>query len=286
MTQPIIIISAPHSGASLVSQMLHSAGIFMGADQEENSSQLFTSINCWLFHQAGATWDNPYNFNFLTPNFEHETHRVLKRQLKGRSFKRYLGQLHRKERSYKKIGFDWGWYAPLSAFTYQIWKSFFEGATIVHVVRNPVDVAAGMKKQASGPDTNKGLFGGMKRRRHENRLDPGLLYGNSQRVQNLYEGFKLWQQYLNRIDEIQEKHTGRFYELRYEDLLKYPGETMKKIFDFLRFRLPDGIIDNAVVRIDSSRAWVFKTDKSLMEFYHTIKNHSMVVERGYHEIGK
>ncbi|MFP4469655.1 MAG: sulfotransferase [Bacteroidales bacterium] len=286
MKSPLIIISAPHSGASLLSGILHRAGIFMGEDQKEGTSQFFSSVNCWLFFQAGATWDNPYNFRFIETDFREETGRAVKRQLKGRSFGKYLGKLHRKTGSYKKIDFDWGWYAPLNAYTWEIWKTFFEDAVIIHFLRNPVDVAAGMKREAEAGKMQKGLFSGIKRRGIENRLQYTQLYGLSQRVLNLYEGFKLWQEYINRIGEIEDNHSGPFITIRYENLLQEPERSLHALFDKLNFRLPAGIIDNAILQIDRSQAWAFAQNKSLMEFYHTIKDHSMVVEQGYHKMNR
>ncbi len=288
MTSPVIIINAPHSGASLVSQILHHAGIFMGEDLEENfASAHFTRLNCWLFAQAGATWDNPHNFNFVDRHFTDETRRVLKRQLKGRYIKKYMGQLHRRTHSYKRIDFDWGWYAPMNAFGFDVWKHLIKNYTLIHVLRNPVDVAASLQKAADDPSQHRSALtlSGWKRRFREKKLDMQRLYSPSVRVRNLYEGFELWQQYIGQIQKIEQAIPGAsFLTIRYESLLQQPETTIRNLFDYLDFKLPDGIIDTSVERIRSGRAFAFSESKKLMEFYQTIKNHSLVTELNYHNL--
>ena len=69
MTAPVIIIGMHRSGTSMISDILQHLGVFMGADLEYHSeSRFFSRLNGWMFYQAGATWDNPYNFKFITDN--------------------------------------------------------------------------------------------------------------------------------------------------------------------------------------------------------------------------
>ena len=222
MKQPVIIIGMYGSGISLVSKMLHHSGIFMGADQNENAgSQFFRNLNKWMFVQAGATWDNPYNFRFINENFTHSLQKALKRHLKGKPLRKFLGSSKKGNNNYEAFTFDWGWNDELNTYTIQVWESLFDNPKIVHVYRNPVDVAANLRSRAIAfhKERQKRFLTGFKQRKLENHLSPLRIYEYSLRVLNPEEGFRLWQQYLKQALSIAEKTGAEVYQIRFEDLL-------------------------------------------------------------------
>jgi len=286
--EPVIIIGMHRSGTSLVSKILERSGIFMGADQDNNAeSQFFYNLNEWILAQAGATWDNPYNFRFLNEEFKASVSKSLKRQLKGKSLKKYMGAERRGSNSYQKIAFDWGWKDPRNTFTIEIWKDLFEKAKIIHVHRNPVDVAASLRNRAIElkKERQKKMITGLKRRWMENKLTNERIYEQSLRVLRLEDGFLLWKQYIDQAMLVEEKTGCQTYHLCFEDLLRDTEIETVKLFEFLNFKLPDGITRKFQETIVKNKRYSFLKNKELTTFYQSIRNQSLVVEMNYHDIG-
>lgn len=288
MKDPIIIIGMPRSGASFVSELLHLSGIFMGADRRHNGeSQLFADINNWIFAQAGATWDNPYNMQFINDDFKAKVAKNLKRQLKGKSLRQYLGDERKGYRSSERINFDWGWKDPRSTFTLEIWKMLFKDARIIHVYRNPVDAAESLRRYSKEYQQVhlKSFLGGFKRNRLARRLNHQRLYDFSLRALHLDEGYKLWQQYITEANRVQGATGFKVWHVRFESLLEEPKVETEKLFAFLGFKVPDGVYKEMEGQISEKKIYAFRNDKYLNEYYQSIRNQSLVTEMNYHDIG-
>jgi hypothetical protein len=288
MKHPIIIIGMPRSGASFVSELMHLSGIFMGADCKHNGeSQLFADVNHWIMAQAGATWDNPYNMQFINDEFKTKVAKNLRRQLKGKSLRQYLGDERRGYRSFDRINFDWGWKDPRTTFTLEIWKTLFDDARIVHVYRNPVDAAESLRRYCTEYQQLhlKSFLGGFKRNRLARKLSHQRLYDFSLRALHLDEGYKLWQQYITQANRVQEATGFPTWHMRIENLLQEPQTEIEKLFAFLGFRVPDGIYKEVEGKISKKKIFAFSSDKKLNEYYQSIRNQSLVTEMNYHDIG-
>lgn len=288
MKQPVIIAGMHRSGTALISELLHHSGIFMGADQDENSeSNFFRRLNEWIFAQAGASWDNPYNLQFINESFLNAITKALKNHLKSRSIKKYLGFDLKRQHNYEKFDFDWGWKDSLNTFTAENWNKIFPQAKIIIIYRNPVDVAASLQKQniRLREERQKKLFTGFKLRRLEKRLTPDRIYEQSLRTLHLDEGFKLWEQYVLQAQKLENDPELNTYSLGYENLLENKTEEIEKLYNFLDFKLPDGMTRELTGKIESDRLYAFVKEKTLVEFYQTIRNRSLVAEMNYHNIG-
>lgn len=289
MKQPVIIIGMHQSGTALVSDLLNHAGIFMGNDLKENEkSELFGKLNEWIFAQAGATWDNPYNFNFVDEDFSVKIAKSLKGHLKGRYLKPYLDEARRRYSKVDKFDFDWGWSDPLNTFTIEIWKKIFTDARIIHVYRNPMDVAASLKKQNEifRASVSDGFFKSIWRRNFVRRMSNEKIFRQSLRTDNLEESLKLWHQYLDRAMNIEQTTGFSTYHLRYEDLVgNFKSET-EKLIRFLGFTIPDGSFIEMQAKVNKEKCYEFLKDDILNEFYQTIKNQSLMTELNYHDIVK
>lgn len=287
MKQPVIIIGMHYGGTSLVSEMLHSAGIFMGNDQNEKAhSKLFRELNSWIFQQVGATWDNPYNFSFLNDDFSDRVAKALKRHLKGRHLKPYLDDARHRYCKVERFDFDWGWSDPLNTFTIDLWKRVFDGVRIIHVHRNPVDVIHDLQKQNERfrEETDRGLFGGLLRRSRERRLISDRLYEYSLRLNSLDQGFELWKSYVEKANDITTEGGNSIYHLAYEDLIRdFDGES-EKLFTHLGYKLPDGALKEIKEKVRHYKPHLFLKNGELSEYYQAIKNHSLVIEMNYHNI--
>jgi hypothetical protein len=68
---PIVIIGMHRSGTSMVTRMLESLGLFVGARKDSNcEARFFQRINRWLLDQTGSSWDNPQPIHYLLNNRE------------------------------------------------------------------------------------------------------------------------------------------------------------------------------------------------------------------------
>lgn len=289
MKQPVIIIGMHQSGTGLVSDLLNHAGIFMGHDLNENgNSELFEKLNSWMFLQAGATWDNPYNFAFIDEGFSMKVAKSIKRHLKGRQLKPFLDEVRRRYSKVEKFDFDWGWSDPLNTFSLEIWKEIFSNPRIIHVYRNPMDVAASLKKQNElfKESMSEGFFNSIKRRNLERRLSNEKIFSLSLRTYNLEESFKLWNEYVVRAMDVEQTTGFKAYQLCYEDLVcNFKSET-EKLFKFLGFSIPDGAFIEMQPKVEKEKCYTFLKDDTLNEFYQTIKNQSIMAELNYHDIVK
>jgi len=221
---PVIIIGMHRSGTGMISSMLEMLGLFGGYKQEKNHEALFfLRLNEWIFDQANASWDNPYNFSFVNENFKKEIIRVMKLHLSGYRRWEYLGtEKFLKYKSIKEIDFPWGWKDPKNTFTVGIWKEIFPDAKILHIYRNPVDVAESLRRREIRviEEFNRNFKKAVK----EFFLLRKVYYQYSLRIQNINEGIKLWQEYINKAFSLNEEFKENILHIRYETFRESRGE--------------------------------------------------------------
>lgn len=286
MKQPIIVTGTPHSGTQLIFGLLSRAGIFSGGDFiEGQDSPYFSRINKWILTQMGATWDNPYNARFVDDEFIEAIQQTLQRHLRGKLFREFLGEKKEvKKAAY--IDFDWGWSDPVATFTLDIWKRIFTEPLVIQIYRNPVDVVSAFKTESQKTEqllkTNK--FDGLSRRRIERKLIDTRVYNTSLRTSKPIEAYRLWQQYVEQGLKLEENTGLKLHIIRYEELIANPGVEIEKLFAFLNFKLPDGIIKKAKENLVGLKPVEFLKDREMMEFYNTIRNQSVMAEMNYHDI--
>jgi len=144
MQMPICIAGMHRSGTSMVSDLLHTLGIYMGeeadllsAKEGENAGGFwehfgFYALNERLLLHLRAGWDAPWmpdNWEAredLAP-FREEARLLVNRMREATSGNR-----------------RWGWKDPRNSITIQFWKSILPDAKVVICVRNPVEVAASL----------------------------------------------------------------------------------------------------------------------------------------------
>jgi len=274
--QPVIIIGMHRSGTSLLSRILEKAGIFMGVKKEENNEALFfLKFNDWVLKQANATWDNPYCFNFINDTFISHIKRVYDKRQKSMFAIQYLGfQNYLKYREINNIDFKWGWKDPRNTFTLDIWKEIYPGAKILHIYRNPVDVAQSLKVRAE--KIEKQFSYNLKKKLKEYLLKGKVGYNHSYRVLSLEGGFELWKEYVEKA--FQEKSA---FHVKYEDLLQNPKENMGLIFDFLKLGIQESSLEEYIKEFNSDRRYAFRKNPELVCFYKKLKNDELVQKLGY-----
>ncbi len=279
---PIIILGMHRSGTTLLANVFEDLGIFMGKKKEQNSEPIFfLRINNWLLRQANAFWDNPYNYTFLDEKEREILVEITKKYLKSLRRLEYFGY-EKGLKSFFDLDFFWGWKDPRNSFTLDVWYKIFPNAKLVHIYRNPVDVANSLRTRE------------IKRRKRfklnwKKEVDilyrnKNLGYGNSVRVLNLAEGVKLWKEYTERIFYLEQKYHLNILHIKYEDFLERPLEILNKILPELDIDIEDSKLKEIIKNINPDRKYAFIKNEELVELYNKIKDDELLSKLGYDKI--
>lgn len=277
---PIIVTGMHRAGTTLLARILEEMGVFMGNKKDQNNeSVFFQRLNEWIFTQANATWDNPYNFRFINEGFVKEVKDVL--EIFMRSVKRidYIGLKNFfRYRDIRLIDFPWGWKDPRNTFTAEIWLEIFKEAKVLHIYRNPIDVAMSLNKREQNFELvrSKWYFKGY--------YYPKTKYiPLSFRVQNIEESIKLWEEYMRKIYDLNRVYKD-IYHIKYEDLIENPLDELKKCAYFASLSLTDKVTDKICSIINKNSCYAFSKDKKLVEIYKRYKNRDLFKKAGYNNI--
>lgn len=271
----------------MITRMLCELGLFAGNDLEANyESLLFLGLNDWLLAQASAAWDNPGAIRWLTANSEilALTEEYLRYRLGSWPVRRYLG-LRRYAAGRRPLGImpgPWGWKDPRNTFTLPVWIRLFPAASVVHVYRNGVDVAASLRARE-----RRGMELG--RRRHRRRLRYGLYrwfqkgrgFVYSARCLDLRGGFSLWTEYLERAFTTFESGAYRVVHVKYENFVKSPQKELHRLAEFCGLPADESRILKAAAAAEVSGANRYAEDPELVEFHRKLKADPWMQKLGY-----
>lgn len=287
--QPIIVIGMHRSGSSLLVSLLQELGVFMGNDLEHNlESEFFIQINEWMMQQAGASWDNPNSFLYISDEFKTLMTGIIDVRLKSYHRREYLGRKnYSKYKSVKNLDFLWGWKDPRNTFTSEVWKEIFPEAKIIHIYRNPVDVISSlftrertMVTDYSGNPSfvrlKKSLFG---RRLPSHRL----IYHSFKSVDSM-GAFGLWKEYMAKALEITSDDKVDSLQVSYENLIEEPAAMINQIIEFCNIKPGKLNPEKFLKSIDNTRKYAFKNNPEMVEFYGQIKEDELVARLGYGNI--
>jgi hypothetical protein len=143
----IVIIGMHRSGTSMVAQLLHQCGLFLGSadqllgatsgNQDGHFEHLgFLKINEGLLRYFGGSWESPPKLN---PGWERDAAlaelfaaaRALLQTFSGKSL--------------------WGWKEPRTTILLPFWKSLIPNLQFVICVRSPLDVANSLARRDRVP---------------------------------------------------------------------------------------------------------------------------------------
>jgi len=281
---PIIIIGMHRSGTTLLSKILEQLGVFMGWRKDENNEALFfLRFNDWILKQANATWDNPYNYYFTDEDFKNLMANLAEKYIRSIRRLEYLGlRKSLKYKSLKDLDFPWGWKDPRNTFTLDIWLKVFPDAKIIHIYRNPVDVAESLRKRTERLRKN---FEWNWKKEIKFLFTKGFLYyGDSVRVQNIYEGIKLWKEYVTRAFEIEKLLNLKILHIKYEDLLENPTQVLEKLFKFIKLEVDKKQIKNITKNLNLEKKYAFLKGNGLIKIYRNIKDDETLKKLEYNNI--
>ena len=283
-TSPIIILGMHRSGTSVLTRLLENFGVFVGAETSVDwESPFFNRLNEWIFRCGNATWDNPRNLTFMDEMFVQHTAPVLRRHLKGPGRRAYLGL--RRYFSYPDIAeldFPWGWKDPRNTFTVGIWRRIFPECRMIHIYRNPVDVAESLR-------VAREYHMKRERSRFRDRVNEALLrrvsYQISLRIRNIEEGLMLWREYVDTALALAKLYPGKTIDVRYETLLESPRTVLTDLAAFLGLDLDEKRIEQAASKLDVARAFAFLKNQELVDLYSKIKDSELMQRLAYSGIG-
>lgn len=210
---PILVVGMHRSGTSLVTRMVETLGLFVGADLERNhESRWFMGRNEGVLRSVGATWDEPGPVDRVLADPERAVAR-LRRAWRSPSRARYTGLR-------RLAGRPWGWKDPRTTLTAPLWLELFPDGRVVHVVRHGVDVAASL--------VHRNHIG----ERPRVRRGPATPFARGSGRGTLEAGLALWEDYVRRGRELVAARPGRALEIRYEDLLATPEPVLIRLAAF------------------------------------------------------
>jgi hypothetical protein len=265
-------------------KVLQELGVFMGNDLEENNESLFfNKINDWMLLQAGASWDNPENFNYISNDFKALMAEIIGNRLKTIHLKKYLGGTNQ---SLSDSGFAWGWKDPRNTFTIDVWKEIFPEARIIHIYRNPVDVISSLIKRETSKITQTGnpTKTGLKKKLFGDKLPRERLFYHSFKSLDKQAVFSMWKQYVEKALWLKEEKD--ILSISYENLLEKPETEMGRIVGFCGLKTKSMADGNFLKSFDKTRKYAFTNDKGLMDLYETIKDDELVIKMAYGNMSK
>ncbi len=280
---PLIIIGMHRSGTTLLSKILEDSGVFMGVKKEvNNESVFFLKINDWIMRQFNASWDQPYNMNFLDNKTIDLIKKAIIPSLKDIRSIEFLGlKNYFKYKDIRRLDIPWGWKDPRTTFTLDIWLKIFPEARILHIYRNPIDVAESLRKREEELDL---IFKMTSIKKIKEYLLKGKVgYISSIRVRHIREGVFLWKEYVEKSFSY-DKVTKNILHIKYEDLLNNPKSQLEKIFDFIEIPYVDKDISMAINTFRIDRKYAFTKDNFLVSIYHEIKDWPIMKKLGYDNI--
>jgi hypothetical protein len=225
------------SGTSLLTSILQASGVLMGARQSRRKTEsiFFRHINTDALERMGHAWrcteffppqeDLLNHYGWLEARIERHLRRGLIRQ--------HLG-LRGTLRLVSQRGLRWGWKDPRTSLLLPLWSQIFPDATLVHIVRNGLDVALSLLVREA---------------KREGRSIETLTRTQRERF---VADVRLWEFYLERIRQSMPLFR-TVHSLKYEDLLGDPRTELARLFAAIDLE-PRARIDPASM-IDASRAF-------------------------------
>ena len=286
--QPIIIMGMARSGTTLISDLLHRLGLFIGhrrieVDQE---ATYFYSVNRMLLKRVHGYWDNPAPMRYFLKNSTAVdlTVRCMETDIVSHRVISYLGLRHYlKYRSLQRFDKPWGWKDPRNVFTLPLWLKLFPEAKIVYIVRNGVDVANSLVVMEQRVTARREA-------RAQKRFGKMTLRGNLERVGfkgavrclSLEGGFSLWEEYVSQAEVILGTIKNDRRVIKFEDLLDNPKVHLLELHRFCGLEVEsDKTIDEVASRVNGERANAFVQDSPLAKFYSGVKLNPWMIHHGY-----
>lgn len=280
-TSPIIIIGMHRSGTTMTTRLLEELGLFVGDQKRKNyEAVFFQELNRWMMAQSNTSWDFPTNYRFVDRFYLDQVKRVAGQHFASLRRAKFLGR--GKTLRYKSlfsIDFPWCWKDPLNTITLDTWMELFPDAKVLHIYRNPIDVAASLHTRELRKQERWELSG--KKKIKERTLSHRWLYNQSCRVLDVAEGVALWEEYLALAEQHEQRYADQTLSVQYESLLEEPSKWLAEVAAFCNLTPTEAAIAAAAAQVDSSRKYAFKGNAELEALYASVKANPLVQRLGY-----
>ncbi len=281
---PLILVGMHRSGTSMLSRFIEKSGYFMGDDlQGDHESLFFIGINNWILRQHNAFWDSPSNYRFSSDYMQEHLAGAVSRRIRGSALAGYLGK--RRYLSAKmggRLPDRWGWKDPRNSITLDLWAGQFPAARILHIYRNPVDVALSLRAREA--QTRQSFRKSWRSRLKERMMSGKVGYQDSVRSDHLSEGYALWKTYTQSILDHERKLDMPFMHIRYESFLAEPEPVLRELVQYLGIDVTDGLVAEITDGIEADKAYRFRNDPQGLELYRRIQNDPLMERLGYSDL--
>lgn len=273
------------SGTSMITRFLKNGNVFFGNTIDKNDeSKFFQKINRWILYQAHSRWDLPDNFQYYNDKFINTITKSVQTRLTSIHLKEYLGlNNYLKYRNLNNLDFNWGWKDPRNSITLRVWKKFYPNAHIIHIYRNPIDVAQSLVTRE-----NQIYEKLQKRSKLKEYLNAYFLlnvnmYGQSNRCRDFNQGLKLWEFYVSESLKADQLFSNVIH-IKYEDFLDNPKKILEEMSKKLPIEYNSQLINEISKTIKSDRKYAFLNDTALVEIYQKNKKNNLISHLGYSNI--
>lgn len=269
---PIIVIGMHRSGTSMITRLLEELGLFVGVRKDANHEAVFfNKINEWLISQSDAAWDHPEPFHYLVANEEIRglaTDYISRYLIRSPRTVMFLGwEKFQRYGTPLNLDIPWGWKSPLNTYTLPLWLDLFPNAKVLHIFRHGVDVAQSLRSRGRWEMQRTRLQRLYYRLKfiHWFWPKPGTFI-DSVRCDSLEGGLSLWEEYLSEARRHVLLLNGRATELKYEDFLSEPEQTLGELARFCNLSVNQEAIELVARRVKKERAYAYRGNSELRAF--------------------
>jgi hypothetical protein len=212
---PSLVVGMHGSGTSILAEILDRGGLFLGVDAEHCENSFFREDVA----QAIVLGREDRWATLPLPSVEEVmAHEPAAR---ARIERDWLAR-------YRALGYDgsgpWGFKDPRSCLLLPLYLAIFPGARVLHIVRDPEDVAASLARQ---PKRGVG------------------------RLRDFVHWRQLAVEYAARVRWCTDRHPNPHLEIRYEDLCREPARAAQIAFDFVGIPMTPAVRSFALERVHS-----------------------------------
>lgn len=215
--KPVIIVGFHHSGTRLLAQLLHHKGVFQIADRPTYEWGFVQGMNCVLL----PGWNNAEAVRKFDP-------------ARGLVYLSHVAIADLLQRAGYRNNQPWGHKDPRTCATLPAWLAVFPQASVVHIIRDPLDVLGTLPGEYA-------------------EYTPG----GKLPQQDLPFWSGLWSAYTDQIVKWGRKAV-KFVEVRFEDLCAQPAQELDRIVQGLGLEggLPPDITSIKPGKVGIHRQWI------------------------------
>ncbi len=285
---PVIVIGMHRSGTTMLTQMLEGLGLFVGQTTDDyDEARFFAALNCWLFRQAGATWQAPEPIYHL---LDHAPARALavrhlQQALHAPRVAAYLGwPAYLRYRTPARLDRPWGWKDPRTTYTLPLWLEVFSNAKVIHIYRHGVDVAHSVTVRAQTGQDDGEIW-------HRRRKLLYWLWAARSDVNRavcclpLERSFALWEAYVRQAHQhVRALGPQRALQLQYEHVLEDPHTAARALASFCGLSASPATMDQVARQVQPERAYRYQSHPELARF--AVRHAARLAVWGYGAAGR